>query len=635
MPFRTRVRRFPNRASLLGILLAVLCGSATPAYPGSGPGCPGDCDGSRRVNVNELVRGLRINLGSDPISVCPAFDSNRDGAVAINEIVAAVDALLNGCPPVPSPTASASASATPTRTATWTLRPTQSATSSPTPTATDSGTPTDTSTLTPTPSESPSGSPSATPTLTATPRQTPPLSARVCGNGTVEPGEECDDRNLQSGDGCSAACRAESHPDPCAGITPVTGTNVTAIRVADSLSLPLYATSPPGDTARVFIVEQRGRIRLLKNGVVQPTPFLDLRDRVVSGGERGLLGLAFHPAYATNGEFFVDYTTMRGPALISVVSRFRVTADPDRADPNSEEILLEQHQPFVAHNGGQLAFDALGYLYISFGDGGQSARQQNNAQDPTTWLGKILRIDVDGGTPYAIPLDNPFVGPDGVLDEIWTMGHRNPWRFSFDRATGDTYIGDVGEGTHEEIDVVPAGGGGENFGWCCREGSTVFAGCFDAAQTCPAAAALTPPVFEYGHDSGCSVTGGFVYRGCALPDLRGNYFYGDYCTGFVRSFTYQNGVVGNEIDWTDKVIPAGGQTTPTSPASARMLAASCTSATSAAKSSRSSPPRNREVLTPAAAKTPLLRSASTMKIRLAMTDFHGNGGPDGGPRGPS
>jgi cysteine-rich repeat protein len=554
MPPCARPHRLPNWAPLLGILLVALCGNASPAYPGTVQGCPGDCDGSQRVTVSELVRGSRINLGRDPVTVCPAFDIDGDGAVGINEIVAAVNALLDGCPAAPPPTRRASATATPTCTATDTATPTA------TRTAADTATPTETGTPTLTASASPTASPSATPSLTATPRQTPPLSQRVCGNGTIEPGEECDDDNLQAGDGCSAACRSESHPDPCADVTPVAGTDVTAVRVAGSLSLPLYATSPPGDTSRLFIVEQSGRIRLLKDGRVQSTPFLDLRDRVVSGGERGLLGLAFHPAYASNGECFVDYTTMRGPVLMTVVSRFHVSDDPDVADPNSEEILLEQEQPFIAHNGGQLAFDALGYLYISFGDGGQSSRSQNTAQDPTTWLGKILRIDVDGGAPYAIPLDNPYVGPDGVLDEIWTMGHRNPWRFSFDRATGDAYIGDVGEGTREEIDVVPAGSGGENFGWCCREGTTVFAGCFDAAQTCPAAAALTPPVLEYGHDVGCSVTGGFVYRGCALPDLRGNYFYGDYCTDFVRSFTYQNNVVADEQDWTARLTPAGGLT---------------------------------------------------------------------------
>jgi cysteine-rich repeat protein len=484
-------------------------------------------------------------------------------ATATNTAVPATATPTNTAVPA---TATATDTAVPaTATATDTAVP---ATSTDTPANTPTGTPsqtvsaTETGTPLLTPSESPTASPSATPSpsLTPTPRPTPPLSSRVCGNGTIEPGEECDDANLQSGDGCSAACRSESHPDPCADVTPVAGTNITAIRVAGSLSEPLYATSPPDDTSRLFIVERGGRIRLLEDGQVRSTPFLDLRDRVASGGELGLLALAFHPSYATNGEFFVDYTTMRGAALLSVVSRFRVSADPNVADPDSEEILLEQEQPWVAHNGGQLTFDALGYLYISFGDGGQSSNEQNNAQDPTTWLGKILRIDVDGGTPYAIPRDNPFVGPDGVLDEIWTMGYRNPWRFSIDRATGDAYIGDVGESSLEEIDVVPAGGGGENFGWCCREGTSVYGGCFNAAQTCPAADALTPPVLEYGHDEGCAVTGGFVYRGCALPDLRGTYFYGDFCSAFVRSFSYQNGIVGDERDWTAELTPGGGPT---------------------------------------------------------------------------
>lgn len=377
----------------------------------------------------------------------------------------------------------------------------------------------------------------------------------------IEPGEDCDDSNHNSGDGCSVYCRSEAHPDPCAGVVPVSGTNITAVRVASGLSQPLHATSPRDDFDRLFIVEQVGRIRILKNGGVLPTPFLDLRGRIVAGGERGLLGLAFHPNYASNGEFFVDYTTTRGGTLLSVISRFHVSAaDPDVADPDSEEILLQVDKPYIAHNGGQLAFDAAGYLYISFGDGGQSASIQNNAQDPTNWLGKILRIDVDGGVPYAIPNDNPFVGPDGVLDEIWALGLRNPWRFSFDRANGNAYIGDVGDSSREEIDVVEAGASGHNFGWCCNEGSQPFSRCYRAATTCPADdAALTPPVFEYDHNPACSVTGGFVYRGCALPDLRGTYFYSDFCAAFVRSFTYHNGAVENLHDWTAEIAPGNGQ----------------------------------------------------------------------------
>lgn len=543
--------------------MVTLCAAPSAAVPP--PVCAGDCDGNLHVVVNELVLGLLINLGREPVARCPAVDLDGSGTVAINEVIAAVNSLIGGCPGAPTPTATAtltsssspsasmtatlSASASATRTATITRTP------SVTLTATASHSATATETMSSTPSESPTASPTSSPSLTPTPRMTPPLSARVCGNGTMEPGEECDDDNLTSGDGCSALCRSESHPDPCASVTPVAGTELGAVRVAGGLSNPIAVTAPPGDTTRIFIVEQTGRIRIVRNGEVLGTPFLDLRGRIVAGGERGLLGLAFHPFYDVNGQFFVDYTMVRDGNLLSVVSRYHVSANPDIADAGSEEILLEQPQPFVAHNGGQLAFDLAGFLYITFGDGGQSARQQNTAQDPTTWLGKVLRIDVDGGKPYAIPLDNPYVGADGVLDEIWTMGHRNPWRLSFDRATGDAYIGDVGEGSREEIDLVPAGDGGQNFGWCCREGTLPFPGCFQAGTTCPAVETLTSPLLEYPHEEGCSVSGGFVYRGCALPDLHGTYFYADYCSEFIRSFVNDGGVVTNQRDWTADLTP--------------------------------------------------------------------------------
>jgi glucose/arabinose dehydrogenase len=324
-------------------------------------------------------------------------------------------------------------------------------------------------------------------------------------------------------------------------------------------------TAPPGDTARLFVVEQGGRIRIVKDRQVLLQPFLDLRDRVILGGERGLLSLAFHPDYARNGRFFVDYTMVGsdGVGLVSIISRFRVSEDdPDRADPESEEIVLEQPQPYVAHNGGQLFFDSAGYLYISFGDGGESAVRQHHAQDPTTWLGKILRIDPDGDDPYAIPPDNPFAGPDGVLDEIWASGFRNPWRASVDPASGIVYVGDVGEGRAEEINVIPPDLGGSNYGWCCREGDAPFSGrCFESTSVCPPdGEGLTAPIHEYGHDQGCAVTGGFVYRGCALPDLRGTYFYGDYCTGFIRSFVYRSGRAEDARDWSESLAPGDGRT---------------------------------------------------------------------------
>jgi cysteine-rich repeat protein len=475
------------------------------------PRCPGDCDGNRLVSVAELLQGLRIALEGGGVAECAAMDSDGNGLITVNELTMAVGAALSGCPEPPTPT------------------PTVSPTATPTPAATD------------------------------TPVPTPPLSARVCGNGTPEPGEACDDGNLDAGDGCDPRCRSESQTDRCVGVTPTSGLALSAVRVASALQQPLYATAPPGDFERLFIVEQRGRIRILKNGAVLAEPFLDISARVVAGGERGLLSLAFHPGYAVNGEFFVAYTAPRGEQLFSIVSRFRVTDDPDRGDPDSERIVLELRQPFVSHNGGQLAFDGEGYLYTSFGDGGRAIGTQNNGQDPATWLGKILRLDIDAEAPYAIPRDNPFVDSHTVLPEIWALGLRNPWRFSFDPVADHAYIGDVGEGRWEEIDIVPAGTSGANFGWCCREGPQAMAGCFQAAATCPATG-LSEPIVSYDHSMGCSVTGGFVYRGCALPDLRGAYFYGDFCTGLVRSFVYRDAAVTDERDWTAALAPADGST---------------------------------------------------------------------------
>lgn len=489
-------------------LIGLVCATG-PAFGGPAGPCPSDCDGDRVISISELVRALRIALGQRPVTDCPAADLDGDGVVGIGELQAAVRNSLQGC-----------------------VR-----------------------TFTPTPA--PTDTPAATATATGTPTPSPPVSARVCGNGTPEPGEQCDDGNRAAGDDCDAHCRLETAVDPCAGVQPAAGTEITAVRVASGLAQPLYATAPPGDLERLFIVEQRGTIRILANGQIAAAPFLDIRNRVIAGGERGLLGLAFHPSYASNGTFFVYYTTLREQETFSVLSRFRVTENPDVADPESEELVLEQRQPFVAHKGGQLEFDADGYLYVSLGDGGQSATRQNNGQDLTTWLAKILRIDIDAARPYAVPADNPFAGPDGVRDEIWALGFRNPWRFSFDPGTGDMYIGDVGEAEREEINIVPSGESGANFGWCCREGRQPFTRCFDAARTCPAQG-LVDPVLEYDHTAGCSVTGGFVYRGCALPALHGTYFYGDYCSGFVRSFTYRGGVVEDERDWTADLAPASG-----------------------------------------------------------------------------
>lgn len=297
--------------------------------------------------------------------------------------------------------------------------------------------------------------------------------------------------------------------------------------VAGGLNLPVHVGHAGDGSNRLFLVEQAGRILLLDNGSVLPAPFLDIRARVLSGGERGLLSVAFPPGYASKGYFYVNYT--RVPDGSTVVARYLVTADPNVADNGSETALLTVAQPFSNHNGGQLAFGPDGYLYIGMGDGGSGGDPLNNAQSPGTLLGKLLRIDVESGAvPYGIPADNPFLGVPGYLGEIWALGLRNPWRFSFDRDTGDLYLADVGQSSAEEVDFRSAGsGGGDNYGWNVMEGDF----CFSDPACSPAGFVL--PVAVYDHGQGCSVTGGHVYRGSSFPALQGLYFYGDFCSGRV------------------------------------------------------------------------------------------------------
>jgi glucose/arabinose dehydrogenase len=298
--------------------------------------------------------------------------------------------------------------------------------------------------------------------------------------------------------------------------------------VIGGLDRPLGLVNAGDGSGRLFIVQQGGLIRILKDGALLTTPFLDLSQKVVCCGERGLLGLAFHPQYTQNGYFYVDYTESVSGDLYTVIARYQVsTNDPNQADPNSELRLLHIQQPYPNHNGGQLQFGTDGYLYIGMGDGGSQGDPNGNGQSPQTLLGKILRIDVDGGEPYVIPADNPF-SSGGGLPEIWDYGFRNPWRFSFDRLTGDLYIGDVGQNSWEEIDFLPAGSpGGYNFGWNYYEGTHSYQG------TPPAGVNFVMPVAEYGHDQGESVTGGYVYRGANLPEWQGVYLYGDYGSGLV------------------------------------------------------------------------------------------------------
>lgn len=329
---------------------------------------------------------------------------------------------------------------------------------------------------------------------------------------------------------CSDGGTANS-PEPPAPPSAADTARVRLEPVATGLENPLFLTAPPGD-GRLFVVEQPGRIRIVQDGRLLATPFLDLTDRVGSGGERGLLSVAFHPDYARNGRFYVDYTDREGDTRIE---RYRASADPNRADAGSAALVLRVEQPYANHNGGLVAFGPDGKLYVGMGDGGGSGDPQENGQDPTTLLGALLRLDVDAAEPYAIPPDNPFAGRSSARGEIWALGVRNPWRFAWDRETGLLYTADVGQNRWEEVNVVPAARGGLNYGWDRMEGSH----CFEP-DDCDRGGLLLPAL-EYSHDEGCSVTGGYVYRGTRIPALRGRYLYADFCEGWVRSFRYRDG----------------------------------------------------------------------------------------------
>jgi len=293
------------------------------------------------------------------------------------------------------------------------------------------------------------------------------------------------------------------------------------VEVARGFSNPV-AIAHAGDD-RLFVVEQRGTVRVVRDGQVLPEPFLDITDRVRSGGERGLLGLAFPPDFAATGRFYAYYIDLNGD---SVLSRF--LAEGDAADPASEQVLLTQVQPYSNHNGGQLAFGPDGYLYLGLGDGGSGGDPQGNGQRLDTLLGKVLRLDVSGDRAEA-PADNPFVRREGARPEVWAYGLRNPWRFSFDRETGDLYIADVGQNAFEEVNLQPAGSrGGENYGWNVMEADR----CFQPRSGCDTTGLVLPiVVYPHGREWGSSITGGYVYRGSAVPDLRGAYVFGDYVSG--------------------------------------------------------------------------------------------------------
>ena len=342
-------------------------------------------------------------------------------------------------------------------------------------------------------------------------------------------------------------------------------TPLTTIRVASGLIRPVVVTHAAGDFDRIFIVEQRsgstGRVRImnLADNSLNASPFLSISG-LNTGSEQGLLGLAFHPDYANNGYFFVNYTRSN----TTFVERYTVSAgDPDLADPNSGHVIIRISQPFSNHNGGWIGFGPDGFLYISMGDGGSGGDPGDRAQDITNQLlGKMLRIDVDGddfpGDPnanYAIPPSNPFVDIIGD-DEIWAYGLRNPWRSSFDRTTGDLWIADVGQNAWEEVDFQSAAStGGENYGWRCYEGNQPF-----NTGGCPDPNTMVFPIHVYGHGSGCSISGGYVYRGCDIPDLRGTYFFSDFCTSRLWTFRYDGANVFDFLDRTAELAPGGGLT---------------------------------------------------------------------------
>ena len=299
-------------------------------------------------------------------------------------------------------------------------------------------------------------------------------------------------------------------------------------QVATGFTRPLYVTHAADGSNRLFLVEQVGLIWILKDGARTTVPFLDISSLISPGAitnrftEQGLLGLAFHPEFLINGAFFVNYTDLQGS---TVVARYHAVAEnPDIADASSGEILFRLSQPYANHNGGHIEFGPDGYLYIALGDGGSANDPLGAGQNRQLLLGSILRIDVDSAAPYAIPLDNPFVGDPSARDEIWAYGLRNVWRFTFDRATGDMYMADVGQNQWEEINFQPAdSAGGENYGWNVWEGKHIFAG--------GSAPNHVPPIYEYSHSFGCSVTGGNVYRGEAIAELEAVYLFGDWCSG--------------------------------------------------------------------------------------------------------
>ncbi len=345
---------------------------------------------------------------------------------------------------------------------------------------------------------------------------------------------------------CAATLVCVASASPAREAEFVRSEGLRAELVVRGLRSPVFVTAPAGDP-RLFILEQPGRIRVVRDGKLLERPFLDLTDRVGYGGERGLLGLAFHPLFARNGFFFVNYTDRSGDTQIV---RFKVGPISDVADRASASAVLTVEQPYANHNGGMIAFAPDGKLWIGMGDGGAGGDPHGNGQNPATLLGKMLRLDVDRA-PYTVPADNPFVQRGGTRPEIWATGLRNPWRFSFDRGAPVVYIADVGQNAWEEVNVAKVTDAGLDYGWNAREGLHAF-------RAPPLYRGGTDPVLEYGHSEGCSVTGGYVYRGRAMPALAGTYFFADYCRGWIRSFRWSEGRVTDRREWS--VGPLGSIT---------------------------------------------------------------------------
>ena len=346
---------------------------------------------------------------------------------------------------------------------------------------------------------------------------------------------------------------------------------LSSILIADGFEKPVFVTSYPNDAKLLYVVEQAGVIKVIKNGDKIKQPFFDINNNVVNpsrpGDERGLLGFAFHPKHITNGKFYINYMNNDG---YTIVSEFLVNSKLN-ADHNSERILLKLKQPYRNHNGGDIQFGPDGYLYISIGDGGKAGDPLNAGQDLNTLLGKIIRINVDQ-EPYGIPKSNPYYGQKDKRSEIWAWGLRNVWRFSFDKKTGDIYYGDVGQNKWEEINFEPASSnGGINYGWRIMEANH----CYDPKENCPQKG-LTKPIIEYPNDAnymvilgggsqadaeGCSVTGGYVYRGKNIKSMQGQYIFGDYCSGNIWTFKVVNGKATNFINRTEEINIGNGEFT--------------------------------------------------------------------------